>query len=62
MCDQRMLLSTYNRAAKQLNRKLKQPLALWSTAVVELSPPQTQGPRFFHHFLDAAVAAVIELF
>jgi hypothetical protein len=40
MCDQRMLLSTYNRAAKQLNRKLKQPLALWSTAVVELSPPQ----------------------
>lgn len=35
MCDQRMLLSTYNRAAKQLNRKLKTPLALWSPALVE---------------------------
>lgn len=34
MCDQRMLLSTYNRAAKQLNRKQKTPLALWSTAVI----------------------------
>ena len=34
MCDQRMLLSTYNRAAKQLNRKQKRPLALWSTAVI----------------------------
>lgn len=35
MCDQRMLLTTYNRAAKQLNRKLKTPLALWSDAVVD---------------------------
>ncbi len=35
MCDQRLLLSTYNRAAKQLNRRLKTPLALWSPAVVE---------------------------
>ena len=35
MCDQRLLLATYNRAAKQPNRKLKTPLALWSTTVVE---------------------------
>jgi hypothetical protein len=34
MCDQRMLLSTYNSAAKQMNRKLKRPLALWSNAVI----------------------------
>lgn len=35
MCDQRMLLTTYNRAAKQFNRKLKMPLALWSNAVID---------------------------
>ena len=34
MCDQRLLLSTYNRAAKQLNRKLKTPLVLWSNTVI----------------------------
>ena len=35
MCDQRLLLSTYNRAARGQNRKLKTPLALWSPAVSE---------------------------
>jgi hypothetical protein len=48
MCDQRMLLSTYNRAAKQLNRKLKQPLALWSTTVTKLLPPQKQHQQNDH--------------
>jgi hypothetical protein len=33
MCDQRLLLSTYNRAAAQHNRKSTKPLALWSTGV-----------------------------
>ncbi|HEU4794071.1 MAG TPA: DUF5700 domain-containing putative Zn-dependent protease [Pyrinomonadaceae bacterium] len=35
MCDQRMLLRTYNSAAISINRNLQSPLALWSTAVVE---------------------------
>ena len=35
MCDQRMLLSTYNRAAKQINQKSKTPLAFWSNAVIK---------------------------
>jgi hypothetical protein len=34
MCDQRLLLATYNSAALKHNRKAKQPLELWSTAVV----------------------------
>jgi len=35
MCDQRKLFSTYNQAAEQYNRKSTEPLALWSTAVIE---------------------------
>lgn len=34
MCDQRLLLATYNRAAAKHNRKTRNPLALWSSAVV----------------------------
>lgn len=30
MCDQRLLLSTYNRAAVKYNRTARKPLALWS--------------------------------
>ncbi len=33
MCDQRQLLSTYNKAATQVNRRGKEKLALWSDAV-----------------------------
>ena len=35
MCDQRKLFSTYNQAAEQHNRKSTQPLALWSTTVID---------------------------
>jgi Putative zinc dependent peptidase (DUF5700) len=34
MCDQRLLPATYNRAAKEHNRHTREPLALWSAAVV----------------------------
>ena len=34
MCDQRLLLSTYNSAAMKFNRTHRAPLALWSSAVV----------------------------
>jgi hypothetical protein len=33
MCDQRLLLATYNRAAAKYSRHNRKPLALWSTAV-----------------------------
>lgn len=33
-CDQRLLLATYNRAAQEYNRRTREPLALWSAAVV----------------------------
>lgn len=36
MCDQRLLLSTYNRAALKYNRKARKPLALWSAAVIKV--------------------------
>ncbi len=36
MCDQRLLLATYNEAATIYNRKAKEPLVLWSEAVVNL--------------------------
>jgi hypothetical protein len=36
MCDQRLLLSTYNEAATIYNRKAKEPLALWSGSLVTL--------------------------
>jgi putative zinc-dependent peptidase DUF5700 len=36
MCDQRLLLKTYNDAAAVYNRKAKEPLATWSDAVVNL--------------------------
>lgn len=35
MCDQRLLLSTYNSAAQKYNRKAKVPLALWSNSLIE---------------------------
>lgn len=35
MCDQRLLLTTYNRAAAKYNRTARKPLALWSPAVVK---------------------------
>ena len=34
-CDQRKLLSTYNRAAEQYNRKSSKPLALWSASLID---------------------------
>lgn len=34
MCDQRLLLATYNRAATKYNRHTRASLALWSAAVV----------------------------
>ena len=34
MCDQRLLLATYNRAAEKYNRRTREPLALWSAPVV----------------------------
>ena len=36
MCDQRLLLATYNEAAASYNRKTKEPLATWSASVVTL--------------------------
>lgn len=36
MCDQRLLLATYNEAATIYNRKAKEPLATWSATVVAL--------------------------
>lgn len=39
MCDQRVLLSTYNRAATNHNRTAGKPLALWSAAITNL--PET---------------------
>ena len=35
MCDQRLLLPTYNQAAAKHNRHSRKPLALWSTRVAE---------------------------
>lgn len=34
-CDQRKLLSTYNKAAVRHNRRSREPLALWSAAVIK---------------------------
>jgi hypothetical protein len=34
MCDQRKLLSLYNRAAAQYNRKSRAPLRLWSSTLI----------------------------
>ena len=44
MCDQRQLLSTYNRAATRYNRTARQPLALWSSAVIKLPQASTKAP------------------
>jgi hypothetical protein len=35
LCDHRKLLSTYNRAATEFNRTAREPLALWSPAVLD---------------------------
>jgi hypothetical protein len=34
-CDQRKLLSTYNRAAEKYNRTSRKPLSLWSKSLVD---------------------------
>lgn len=39
MCDQRLLLSTYNQAAAKHNRTSRDPLELWSTLINDLTPP-----------------------
>jgi hypothetical protein len=39
ICDQRKLLSTYNEAAAKHNRKSREPLALWSTSVINSIKP-----------------------
>jgi len=44
MCDQRLLLSTYNQAAAKYNRNSREPLALWSPAVVNSATTKT-APR-----------------
>lgn len=36
MCDQRQLLTTYNQAALDYNRKAKEPLATWSDSLLAL--------------------------
>jgi hypothetical protein len=36
MCDQRLLLTTYNQAAAKQNRNSRKPLPLWSTAVANV--------------------------
>jgi hypothetical protein len=35
ICDQRKLLATYNKAAEKHNRKSREPLALWSSSVID---------------------------
>ena len=35
MCDQRQLLSTYNKAAAKYNRRTREPLALWSESLIK---------------------------
>jgi len=35
MCDQRKLLATFNRAARQSNRKAAKPLILWSDSLID---------------------------
>ena len=34
-CDQRKLLSTYNQAAEKHNRNSGQPLAVWSSSLID---------------------------
>ncbi len=34
-CDHRKLLATYNKVAVRLNRKAREPLALWSTSLIK---------------------------
>jgi hypothetical protein len=36
ICDQRKLLPTYNKAAAKQNRRSREPLTLWSTAVMKV--------------------------
>jgi len=45
MCDQRLLLATYNRAATKYNRRTRSPLAPWSTAVVTGQVSASSGVR-----------------
>ena len=37
MCDQSLLLSTYNRAATKYNRHTRSPLPLWSATVTNVA-------------------------
>jgi hypothetical protein len=49
ICDQRKLLATYNKAATAYNRQLREPLALWSSAMIEAiargNPQQASSPH-----------------
>lgn len=46
MCDQRKLLSLYNRAAGLLNKRSRQKMATWSAELVDaISGKQTLAPR-----------------
>lgn len=40
ICDQRKLLTTYNRAAKKYDRRSLEPLPLWSPAIIRSETPQ----------------------
>ena len=51
-CDQRLLLSTYNAAAKKYNRRAAKPLALWSERLMS-DMLQLVGKQSTHHVLKA---------
>jgi hypothetical protein len=44
MCDHRLLLETYNRAATEYNRTAREPVALWSAKLVEAISKTTERP------------------
>lgn len=50
MCDQRLLLPTYNRAAAKYNRTARKPLALWSPSVVKSSAASERNPTRLTRF------------
>ena len=45
ICDQRKLLSTYNRAAAKHNQKSPEPLALWSPSIINGTAVSRNGRR-----------------
>jgi Putative zinc dependent peptidase (DUF5700) len=46
ICDQRKLLSTYNQAAARHNRRTREPLALWSTSLINAIRPDATALRY----------------